>query len=297
MVFPLHLTPSTPTHWPEKFQAHDSDGTIGNAPPAQLEQRRKVGDDDDFMVPVFVQARVGQSPGKIQNSDGRDTMSSISSTRSGQLMERQNFCDKDPKQNNLMAVKFRRDERSESKENTKAAFQSGNHTVISATNQSTREKIDGPEKEAKASSNLESRGAVSNLSRSCDSEACLNQESRVGARLESSQRDENLSESTRDLEGENTSHWRSESNCSEDRSRSNEPENDSEYNSNSNRTCISLQVDIVDKGDDVSETSMVDSISGMDISPDDVVGIIGQKHFWKARKAIAKYVYLLLSNA
>ncbi|KAM7490500.1 hypothetical protein LguiA_033421 [Lonicera macranthoides] len=39
-------------------------------------------------------------------------------------------------------------------------------------------------------------------------------------------------------------------------------------------------------GDDVSETSMLDSISGIDISPDDVVGIIGQKHFWKARKAI-----------
>lgn len=41
-------------------------------------------------------------------------------------------------------------------------------------------------------------------------------------------------------------------------------------------------------GDDVSETSMLDSISGIDISPDDVVGIIGQKHFWKARRAIVK---------
>lgn len=39
-------------------------------------------------------------------------------------------------------------------------------------------------------------------------------------------------------------------------------------------------------GDAVSETSMVDSICGVDISPDDVVGIIGQKHFWKARRAI-----------
>ncbi|CAH1447617.1 unnamed protein product [Lactuca virosa] len=39
-------------------------------------------------------------------------------------------------------------------------------------------------------------------------------------------------------------------------------------------------------GDAISETSMVDSVSGADISPDDVVGVIGQKHFWKARKAI-----------
>ncbi|KAI3823742.1 hypothetical protein L1987_05183 [Smallanthus sonchifolius] len=39
-------------------------------------------------------------------------------------------------------------------------------------------------------------------------------------------------------------------------------------------------------GDAVSENSMVDSICGVDISPDDVVGIMGQKHFWKARRAI-----------
>ncbi|XP_047257185.1 protein EARLY FLOWERING 3 isoform X4 [Capsicum annuum] len=42
-----------------------------------------------------------------------------------------------------------------------------------------------------------------------------------------------------------------------------------------------------EQGDDLSETSMVESISGMYISPDDVVGLIGQKHFWSARKAIA----------
>uniref|UniRef100_A0A1D1Y5S9 Protein EARLY FLOWERING 3 n=1 Tax=Anthurium amnicola TaxID=1678845 RepID=A0A1D1Y5S9_9ARAE len=40
------------------------------------------------------------------------------------------------------------------------------------------------------------------------------------------------------------------------------------------------------RNDDASETSMVDSISGVDISPDDVVGVIGPKHFWKARRAI-----------
>lgn len=46
----------------------------------------------------------------------------------------------------------------------------------------------------------------------------------------------------------------------------------------------------VDRSDDESETSMVDYLSGLDISPDDVVGIIGQKHFLKARKAITKLV-------
>ncbi|GFZ08563.1 hydroxyproline-rich glycoprotein family protein [Actinidia rufa] len=54
-------------------------------------------------------------------------------------------------------------------------------------------------------------------------------------------------------------------------------------------TCGSLRVGNADRGDDASETSMVDSVSGFDISPDDVVGIIGQKHFWKARRAIVNF--------
>ncbi|XP_038981244.1 protein HEADING DATE 3B isoform X2 [Phoenix dactylifera] len=41
-----------------------------------------------------------------------------------------------------------------------------------------------------------------------------------------------------------------------------------------------------EKKDEVSEASMVDSISGWEISPDDIVGVIGPKHFWKARRAI-----------
>ncbi|GMQ03610.1 hypothetical protein CsSME_00049356 [Camellia sinensis var. sinensis] len=46
--------------------------------------------------------------------------------------------------------------------------------------------------------------------------------------------------------------------------------------------CKSLQIAKGDREDDASETSMVDSIPGLDMSPDDVVGIIGQKQFWKA---------------
>ncbi|KAK6911974.1 hypothetical protein RJ641_024067 [Dillenia turbinata] len=46
-----------------------------------------------------------------------------------------------------------------------------------------------------------------------------------------------------------------------------------------------LQGDL-DKRDDVSETSMVDSAARLGISPDDVVGVIGQKQFWSARRAI-----------
>ncbi|KAK1267594.1 Protein EARLY FLOWERING 3 [Acorus gramineus] len=54
-----------------------------------------------------------------------------------------------------------------------------------------------------------------------------------------------------------------------------------------NKARGSFQREYADRTDEVSETSMVDSVSRVDVSPDDVVGVIGQKHFWKARRAMA----------
>lgn len=48
----------------------------------------------------------------------------------------------------------------------------------------------------------------------------------------------------------------------------------------------SVQVREVDKQDNVSNTYMVGSVSALAVSPDDVVGVIGEKQFWKARRAI-----------
>ncbi|KAM6541754.1 hypothetical protein CsatB_006201 [Cannabis sativa] len=277
-VFTRNGAPSTPTHWSENLQPR-GEVKIRNAPAAttQLEQGKKVGDDnDDFMVPVFVQATNGRC-------QGGEAFSSVSSTRTRQPVERQNVYEKNPKQNNLMAATFIQDAESERRENVRANFQSGNHIVTS-----NREKSEGPLKKIKESSNMESiEHALSNFSRSCGSEAGLHQESRVGGpQLESSGQHDHLSKSARDGEGGNEFQPRSEPHCWVERSRSNEPENDSDHNSNSNRTSH-CEIETVDKFDDGSETSMVDSISITDISPDDVVGIIGQKHFWKARRAIA----------
>ncbi|CAN1161761.1 Protein EARLY FLOWERING 3 [Linum perenne] len=52
------------------------------------------------------------------------------------------------------------------------------------------------------------------------------------------------------------------------------------------RVDVSIGLRNADKSDDVSETSILDSAEPLDMSPDDVVEIIGQKHFWKARRAI-----------
>jgi EARLY FLOWERING 3 protein len=43
----------------------------------------------------------------------------------------------------------------------------------------------------------------------------------------------------------------------------------------------------VERNNDLSHSS-VESLPGMEIFPDDVVGAIGPKHFWKARRAIVK---------
>lgn len=259
----------------------------GNAPEAQLEQREKVERNEDFIVPVFVQARVNQSHDRSQNSIDWETLASISSTRSGQPVERQSISTKKPKHNNFTAVSKRQDVKSESNEIMTTCGESARGCVISATDTSSRENTDGLLKEAKATSNQHREVHVgSNLSRLHDGEASLYQDSRTNRRLDSARQGDDIVDSTRDIEGENSSQPRSESCCEEDNSGPKEPEIDSEYNSNSNQTCISSQIENVDKGDDLSETSMVDSISGVDISSDDVVGIIGQKHFWKARRAI-----------
>lgn len=50
----------------------------------------------------------------------------------------------------------------------------------------------------------------------------------------------------------------------------------------------SLGQNDMDKKDKMSDVVTVDSVTGLEISPDDVVGVIGPKQFWKARRAIVK---------
>ncbi|KAG5386650.1 hypothetical protein IGI04_038120 [Brassica rapa subsp. trilocularis] len=50
----------------------------------------------------------------------------------------------------------------------------------------------------------------------------------------------------------------------------------------------SLQQQINNEEEASDDNSMVDSVSSLDVSPDEVVGVLGQKRFWRARKAIAK---------
>ncbi|XVE88765.1 hypothetical protein DITRI_Ditri19aG0095200 [Diplodiscus trichospermus] len=52
------------------------------------------------------------------------------------------------------------------------------------------------------------------------------------------------------------------------------------------KKCEGMKVGVINRHNSVPGTSMVESITPLDVCPDDVVGIIGQKHFWKVRRAI-----------
>ncbi|XP_074572525.1 protein HEADING DATE 3B-like [Curcuma longa] len=48
----------------------------------------------------------------------------------------------------------------------------------------------------------------------------------------------------------------------------------------------SLVFGVAERQHDAYEPSMGETVSSLEISPDDIVGVIGTKHFWKARRAI-----------
>lgn len=58
--------------------------------------------------------------------------------------------------------------------------------------------------------------------------------------------------------------------------------------SHEDESCRNMQSGNMERGDSLSESSVLDTESALDITPDDIVGIVGQKHFWKARRAIMK---------
>ncbi|KAG2663477.1 hypothetical protein I3760_16G031500 [Carya illinoinensis] len=265
---PLHIRPSMPIHQGEKILPHRSEGSSLNNSLVQLEQGKKVGDEDDFIVPVFVQTGTEQYCSETQNGIDSGKLSPFCPTYSSCSIKHQNDCDKDPNLITSPGLNLRQEVRRENEEDPNLRVPS--HSVKSTTDMSTREKIEGLLKESNAAPVQEYHDCpITNINNS-DDDACLQQET-------------GFVEPVRDVDKGNVPRPRSITHSGGNDSGPYEPDNGSEYCGDQN---MSLQMGNVDKSDDVSETSMVDSISEFDISPDDVVGIIGQKHFWKARRAI-----------
>lgn len=283
VFFPHHISPSTPTHLPEKLHARHSDAVILNTPLAQFEQRKKQGDEDDFRVPIFVHSGT-EFHGRNQNSIDREILTPSSSTCLGHSINLQNACEKELKRTSSNGLSVGQDMRSQGDVNRKDYVSSREYSEKSASNLSTKEKIDESMKQVNKPSSEDFRDQSSaNFSSLHDTDGCLLQGNRAGAQLGEPDHVDCVSvETARDAW--NASRVRSSSYSGDGLGSPSEPDNDGACRGD--KTCGTLQKGNVDTNDDLSETSMVDSMSGLDITPDDVVGIIGQKHFWKARRAI-----------
>ncbi|TYI17443.1 hypothetical protein ES332_A07G024400v1 [Gossypium tomentosum] len=271
MLFPSHVSHLTSTNQAEKIHTGQHGGASVNAPMARLEPRKKVRDEDDLLVPVFVNSETG-----LQHSKNKEWFDGEKA---------RNVHDNDPNRCSSSGVGSRKEVRDQS-EGSLQACSSRERSIKTAGDSSTREKIDGCAKEANVSPD-QGCGEIpaSRLSGSHENDACLVEKLRAGRQpVDNGCIDDDVA-LVKVIGDGILSRKRSLSNSERNHSVPDETSNDSECHED--RTCGSLQWANGDKSDDVSETSVVDTVSGLEISPDDVVGIIGQKRFWKARRAIA----------
>lgn len=61
------------------------------------------------------------------------------------------------------------------------------------------------------------------------------------------------------------------------------------YKTHEEKNAGTTQVRGLNRHNKVPSTSMLESVYCLNMCPDDIVGIIGQKHFWKVRIAIIEY--------
>lgn len=271
LFIPAHAPPATPTRLADAFNGDQHNGANVSGPTGQQEQRNKGGDEDDFRVPVFVRFGINQHHNTIQNSVDREKVTHVNVTYPGSSMKLQNLSHKEPKQSSSSGL-TRQEVRHQGNEKQKNCVLRKEH--------SARVKIDEPVKEISGSS----RQQLGDGGKLNDDVAQWQQGARTGLqRVDSGPVDDG--DSLRDVDKGIMPQLRSNS-CSRDDPSSSPDEHDNDSGCTRNNARGSFQLVNGDKSDDVSETSMVDSISSLDISPDDVVGIIGQKHFWKARRAI-----------
>ncbi|KFK29903.1 early flowering 3 [Arabis alpina] len=200
-------------------------------------QRKMVGEEDDFAVPVLGNSRKVQSYGTNKNVTEKVKPTSLVALSSRRSSEIQEVNPEVSKQNDVV--------REQVKENMKQ----GAFLYKSAREEMNVDKSDYyGDNRCDASSRQESRNRFDGDGETCGNgvESQLAKESNSGG-----------------------------GNGSPD-----EVDNGDEYGRSGE------QQRNEEASDDGSENSMVDSILSENVSPDDIVGVIGQKRFWRARKAI-----------
>ncbi|KAE8700398.1 putative 3'-5' exonuclease [Hibiscus syriacus] len=283
MVVPSRASPLTSTNLAEKFSNRQLGGVSVNTPSTHIEQRKEVRDDDNFTVPVFVESKTDQQYDKTKNGFDREKITPLTTT-SGHQIKPRNIGDKDPSRSSSSGVNLRNDVRNQNEKSLKVCSKREPSVKLkTAAALSTREKIDGDVEEANVSFD-EDCGDRPAIIRLHENDACSVQEFRAG-REPTDNRCINGADLMRGI-GEEILPWQRSMTYSEG-NQSVPDATDYDSQCRGGQAFGSLQCMNGDKSDDASETSMVDSVSGMDISPDDVVGIIGQKCFWKARREIS----------
>ncbi|KAK4277362.1 hypothetical protein QN277_015373 [Acacia crassicarpa] len=276
-AFPV---PQTPTYGARKNISHLSDRTNLNTSFAQLEQRKKV-DEDDFRVPVYVHSRSGNSNHKTQKSFSGNKITPMGSGDFASSVDVQNNCDRDPKQIDSPHVNVRRGLRSSDREGLPKVSPRRDQAK-SARNIAKGENADSLVRQAKVTPNQDC--SMASLSRLHQGDACIEPEFSAGSQSNDTGHGEGLVESTRDTETGNVPSPRGCFHSTADKNGPMEAINNIECHDT--RTDGPIQNGHIERSENFSKTSMIDNLSSIKISPDDVVEIIGQKHFWKARTAI-----------
>jgi len=280
--YPVRLPSQTQAHRTESYVSRQSDGSRSNTSSVQLERRKRADEDD---VHAYICSRIGHSNDKAMKSFNGKKFTPLGNFCSVSV---QNDGDRDSAQFGSLPVDTRKHVRS-GNETHPHVSSSRQQQKMSVKNKSSGEVIDSLVMQAKVIPNQEDQDcSVPSISRLHQDVACLQQECVAGTQSNDVEHRNGVLNSTRDMDNGNALVPKS---C---------------FHSAVNQTCpveVTNDVDVeyhdvgtegpIQKGNfgesgDVSKISTVTNLSSLIVSPDDVVGILGQKHFWKARRKIAK---------
>lgn len=276
-VFPGHLTPETLIRQAGKHPSRQTKVANLNGSIGQLEHRKKV-DEDDFRVPVYVRSNIGQSNEKRPESFDGKRPSSTGSRCFGFLKPGKIDREREPKQHGSALVNAGTDVRNEI-DGPPQVSPNKEHPFTSARDESTGERIDTLVRQAKVTPNQEVQDRrVFKLSSLRQGDGRLRQDCRAESQSNGHGQSDGLLESTREVDKSNGPIVNQTSPT--------EAIDGTEYHDTG--TGSPKLLGNLNKNDNISKISRVENLSTVNISPDDVVAVIGQKHFWKARKEIAK---------
>ncbi|KAL5071721.1 hypothetical protein RYX36_022608 [Vicia faba] len=259
-IFPVCLSSQT-----ESYISHQSNVANMDALSA-LEHRKKVDGDDSR---AYDRKRIGQSNDKTMKSFNGETLTPTGSGNFGCLVSG-NVGDKDQTQFGSLLVKMRKDVRNKGEAHLQESL-STQKTVMPVERLSTGEIIDSPVRQAEKISDKEDQR-----------DACLQQESNYVEHGGS------LVDSAMDMDNRNSLVLRGCFRSTVDQTSVLEAANHTEYHD----TNIDSPIDngTSEGSDDVSKNSTLENMPSPKLSPDGVVEILGQQHFWKARRKITKLV-------